>query len=181
MGRVVTPPSLPSRATLTIMSDLDLTKLSVQELIALHRSSLRELYDRGIIRTMNSPQGDYGERLVAEAYDGELAPNSEKSWDVVTEAGDRIQVKSRVFDTARSASTRQMSVIRSWDFDTLVVILFSNEDLSITQAVEFETAVIKEHARYVKHVNGWRLVATAQIMALGQDITVDLQRAALAL
>jgi hypothetical protein len=39
------------------MPNLDLTRLSVQELIALHRSSLRELYDRGIIRTMNSPRG----------------------------------------------------------------------------------------------------------------------------
>jgi len=160
------------------MPNLDLTKLSVQELIALHRSSLRELYDRGIIRTMNSPQGDYAERLVAEAYDGELAPNSEKSWDVVTEAGDRIQVKSRVFDAARAASTRQMSVIRSWDFDTLVVILFSNKDLSITRAAELTAPVVKEHSRYIKHVNGWRLNATPQILDMGHDITSDVRQAA---
>ena len=162
------------------MNDLDLTKLSTQQLIALHRSTLKELYDRGIVRTMNAPQGDYAERLVAEAYGGQLAPNSEKSWDVAASGGDHIQVKSRVLDAHRPG-TRQMSILRSWGFDLAVVILFSNEDLSVTQAVEFKAAVIKEHARYVSHVNGWRLVATPEIMALGRDITVDIQSAALAL
>ncbi len=162
------------------MNRINLTKLSAQQLIALHRSTLRELYDRGIVRTMNAPQGDYAERLVAEAYGGKLAPNSEKSWDIATPEGVRIQVKSRVLHPDRPG-TRQMSVFRSWGFDLAVVILFSNEDLSITQAVELEAAVIKEHARYVAHVNGWNLVATPQIMALGRDITAEIQGAALAL
>jgi len=162
------------------MNQVDLTKLSAHQLIALHRSTLRELYDRGIVRTMNAPQGDYAERLVAEAYDGELAPNSEKSWDVATPDGHNIQVKSRVVQENRPG-TRQMSVFRSWGFDLAVVILFSNEDLSITQAVELDASVIKEHARYVKHVNGWTVTATPDIMALGRDITMDIQRAAITL
>jgi hypothetical protein len=87
-------------------------------------------------------------------------------------------VKSRVFDAARAASTRQMSVIRSWDFDTLVVILFSNEDLSITRAVELAAPVVKEHSLYIEHVNGWRLSATPQILDMGHDITSDVQQAA---
>ncbi len=129
---------------------------------------------------MNAPQGDYAEKLVAEAYGGELAPNSEKSWDVLTTGGIRIQVKSRVV-RANDAGTRQMSVFRSWNFDVSVVILFSNNDLSINKASELEALIVKQHARYVKHVNGWRLIATEQVLDQGVDVTERLRRAALSL
>lgn len=129
---------------------------------------------------MNAPQGDYAEKLVAEAYGGELAPNSEKSWDVLTAGGIRIQVKSRVV-RANDAGTRQMSVFRSWNFDISVVILFSNNDLSVNKASELEAPIVRQHARYVKHVNGWHLIATEQVLDQGVDVTERLRRTALSL
>ena len=41
-----------------------------------------KLMERGVVRTLNAPQGDYAEALVAQAYGGSLAPKSKKSWDV---------------------------------------------------------------------------------------------------
>ena len=38
-----------------------------------------------MIRTENAPVGDYAEYLVWTALGGKLAPNSEKSWDVLAQ------------------------------------------------------------------------------------------------
>jgi hypothetical protein len=52
----------------------------------LYRAILRELRSRGVIRTDNAPVGDYAEYLVATTLGGQLAPNSEKAWDVLGDA-----------------------------------------------------------------------------------------------
>jgi hypothetical protein len=52
-------------------------------LFSLYRGILGELKSRGLIRTENAPTGDYAEYLVATALGGQMAPNSEKSWDVL--------------------------------------------------------------------------------------------------
>ena len=65
------------------------------ELLTLSRRILAELRHRDVIRTGNAPAGDYAELLVRVATDGELAPNSQKSWDVRTPQGERLQVKAR--------------------------------------------------------------------------------------
>ena len=44
-----------------------------------------------MIRTENAPVGDYAEYLVARALGGQLAPNSEKSWDVVGSDGEKLR------------------------------------------------------------------------------------------
>lgn len=54
---------------------------------------MRELRDRGIIRTNNNPVGDIAEAIVAEHYSGTRAPFSQKNWDVRTADGERIEVK----------------------------------------------------------------------------------------
>ena len=75
-----------------------LEDLPTIDLMRLHRASLYELHRRGIIRTLNAPQGDWAELLVATAYNGRLASNSEKSFDIVADDGRRLQVKARVID-----------------------------------------------------------------------------------
>lgn len=72
---------------------MNLGELTISELLALSRRILAELRERGVIRTGNAPAGDYAELLVQRATDGELAPNSTKSWDVLTPEGDRLQAQ----------------------------------------------------------------------------------------
>jgi hypothetical protein len=57
-------------------------EITVGALLSFSRAILAELRRRGVIRTGNAPAGDYAELLVQRASGGELAPNSEKSWDV---------------------------------------------------------------------------------------------------
>ena len=61
----------------------DLSEFSESGLFSLYRAILRELKSRDVIRTENAPVGDYAEYLVATTLGGQLAPNSEKAWDVL--------------------------------------------------------------------------------------------------
>lgn len=82
--------------------DIDLATLPVQQLLTLDRQILNELRQRQIVRTANSPVGDWDELLVATAFGGELAPNSEKSYDVLTPDNQRLE---RSGNLASSQST----------------------------------------------------------------------------
>jgi hypothetical protein len=68
----------------------DLSALSEPGLFSLYRAILAELKSRGVIRTENAPVGDYAEYLVATALGGQLAPNSEKAWDVLGNGGEKL-------------------------------------------------------------------------------------------
>lgn len=65
----------------------DLSSFSDPGLSSLYRAMLSELKSRDVIRTENAPVGDYAEYLVAAATGGQLAANSEKSWDVLARDG----------------------------------------------------------------------------------------------
>ena len=80
-----------------------------------------------MIRTGNAPVGDYAGLFVRLATGGELAPNSQRSWDVLTPEGERLQVKARVVTYPAALGERQLPVFRTWDFDAAVVVLFDDE------------------------------------------------------
>jgi hypothetical protein len=153
-----------------------LTSLSVGELLALSRGVLAELRDRGIIRSGNAPAGDYAELLVQRATAGELAPNSQRSWDVLTPEGERLQVKARVVTSPTRAGERQLSVFRSWDFDALVVVLFDDQ-FRVWRATHLAVALLEAHSRFIEHVRGYRVMATDTLLGLGEDWTERLQAA----
>ncbi len=150
--------------------------MTTVELLALNRQTLHELHRRGVIRTLNAPAGDWAELLVATAYKGTLAPNSEKSYDVATPDGRRLQVKARVLEPDNVGS-HILSAIRTWDFDACVVVLLPSHDLSVLAASEIPTDPLREVASYRKHTNGWAVRPSPAVMSLGDDVT-DLLRAA---
>lgn len=93
--------------------DHELAAKSVGDLLGLSRTILRELRGRGVIRSGNAPAGDYAEVLVQRATCGELAPSSQKSWDVLAATGERLQVKARIVTDPMNPGERQLSVFRS--------------------------------------------------------------------
>lgn len=52
-------------------SDIDLSALSVQELLSLHASIGETLRGRGIVRSANNPTGDLAEYLFCKAFEWE--------------------------------------------------------------------------------------------------------------
>jgi hypothetical protein len=159
-------------------AEIALGSLPLARLFSMYRGILAELRLRGVVRTENAPAGDYAEYLVATAFRAELAPNSEKSWDVRLADGARIQVKARVVSDPIKASQRQLSPFRSFDFDDAIIVFLSDGDYSVRQAARVPRAVVQAAATYNKHVGGDIAFARPQLMnhEKATDITDVLRR-----
>src|SRR3954451_10465145 len=121
--------------------------MATGELLGLSRAILAELRRRGVIRTGNAPAGDYAELLVRVATGGQLAPNSQRSWDVLTPAGERLQVKARVVTSPTAHGERQLSVFRSWDFDAVMIVLFDDE-FGVWRASRIPAGILEQQSRF---------------------------------
>jgi hypothetical protein len=157
----------------------DLSTFSESDLFSLYRAILSELKSRDVIRTENAPAGDYAEYLVATALGGQLAPNSEKSWDVLGNDGEKLQVKARVVSDPAAPGQLQLSPFRSFSFDSAVVVLLSATDYNVSQASKVPRYVVESSAVHRPHVNGKILFARPEIMGHpdATDLTAVLRAA----
>ncbi len=119
------------------------------------------------LRTRNIV-GEYAERLAVEYYGGKLLPISKSSADLKGSNGKLYQVKAR--QSARITSA-QLGVIRSWDFEYLVVFLF-DIDGKVVKAIESPVETAKFHAKPNKYQNGW--VITTNQAFLSDTNNVDI-------
>lgn len=155
----------------------DLSTFSEAGLFSLYRSILGELKSRGLVRTENAPAGDYAEYLVATALGGQMAPNSEKSWDVLVSDDERLQVKARVVSDPVQPGQLQLSPFRSFNFDFAVIVLLSTADYAVSRASKVPRHVVESSAIHRQHVNGKVLFARPEIMGHPNavDLTADLR------
>jgi hypothetical protein len=157
----------------------DLSTFSTPDLFGLYRSTLAELKSRGVIRTMNAPAGDYAEHLVRLAFDGTLAPNSQKSWDVKTPDGERLQVKARVLAVPlRSKAYRQLGILRTFDFDRLVIVLLGEIDYRVVRAVTVPRKLVAATAVRQDYANGYLFFATDEVLNHAEAVDVTERLAA---
>lgn len=148
---------------------------TVGEMLAAYASILQELRRRGLVRTNNAPIGDLAEYAVSTMYAGTLAPNSEKSYDLIASDGRRIQVKVRnVGPDSRSSAV--FSVIRSLDFDACIFVLIDAVNQRVQGAFEWTAAEVREYGVYREHVNG-RVVPIGQARRYGLDLTARVDEA----
>lgn len=147
---------------------------SVLELLRLHAGVIEELRRREIVRTGNSPLGDYAEWLFARAFGWQLEGNSSAGHDAVDQAGVRYQIKARRVVPRRPGS-RQLSIIRNLEaatFDVLAAVLF-DEAYGVWRAALVPYDQVKARAMKVAHVNGWRFMLDEAVWSLPgvQDVT----------
>ena len=172
------PPPVPGHPD-DLPGVAELWRLSSRELLALYSRIITELIDRRVVRSRNAPAGDYAELLVAEHYRGELAPPSEKSFDVVVAGGRRLQVKARVVVDGDRRS-HSYSPFRSFEFDACVFLVFDSVDYRVREAREIPVEVVEAMASDVTWVRGKR-VNVRQVLACtgdGIDLTEELRTAA---
>ena len=156
---------------------MELARLSTRDLLRLYADILTELLRRGVVRSRNAPAGDLAEYLTATALGGELAPPSEKSWDV--RVGDRlVQVKGRLIAEGDRRS-HSYSPFRSWDFDTCLFVLLDAHTYDVARAVEVPVAGVRELARETTWVKGFRIGTRADLrkVAGAIDRTHELRHA----
>jgi len=116
---------------------------------------INSLYEAGIVRTYNSPVGDYAEWLVSTKLGLELQKNSEKGYDAIdVNSGVRYQVKSRWMHPGKNS--RQLNVIRNYldnQFDYLVAVIFG-VDFEVVEAYLIPHDLIGEYFPLNNHQNG---------------------------
>ncbi len=156
----------------------DFAPHSNRELLKLYTELMAELRTRGIVRTSNGPGADVAEGLVAKAFSLTLNSSSTAGYDGIDPQGRKIEVKCRRL--TRFNNSRQLSAIRGLEkahFDFLAGVLF-NEDFSVMKAALIPYDVVKEHAVFVRHTNGWKFVLRDSIWALPgvEDITERLKQ-----
>jgi hypothetical protein len=154
-------------------------RLTNAELLELSGQALIELRRSGIVRTGNAPAGDLAERLVADAMNGELAPNSQKSWDVIAPLASpgpwrRIQVKARVVSDLHNPGQRQVSAFRSWDCEAVMFVLF-DPVYRARRASLVGTQIVREHAQRADFTASDRVFANDVLLNLGESWTERLQ------
>lgn len=136
---------------------------SSRQLLRLYAALLRELVERGVLRSRNAPAGDLAELLAADAYDGRLAPASEKAWDVRAGDGRTVQVKCRVQGEGRAGN---FSFLRSFDFDVAVFVRLDASTYDVVSAIEVPADQLEAIASFSPHVNGWRIGARRALLDL---------------
>lgn len=153
-----------------------LDKLSIRELLALWASTLRELKDRGVVRTFNNPIGDIAEELVALHYGGERGNFSQKTWDVKV-GNELLQVKALRRTGARGR--RNLSAIRSETGYTAVIVVIFTEDLRVEKALRVPREVVNELFRHRSRVNGRVILVGPRLLDHPKVETIELSDAAL--
>ena len=158
--------------------------MSSRDLLTTYAQILTLLVDRGVTRSRNAPVGDVAELLVAKAYDGTLAPASEKSWDVRSADGRTLQVKARLVVPGKKG-TKQYSPFRSWHFDACVFVTLDAFTYDVLEALEVLPEAIQSLASSVPHVGAtaMRVHTKSPLLATvgAVDVTHRLQAALAAL
>ena len=146
------------------MTEFDWKVLTIPELLRCFANILDELKERKVVRTRNNPVADYAEWLVTQQLGLSLERSSKRGYDAIDQNGKRYQIKSRRLDPTNES--RLLSVIRNLDtneFDYLVGVLF-NRDFTVKEAYKIPHSVIREHARFCEHVNGYLLHLQGEVL-----------------
>jgi hypothetical protein len=152
----------------------DIGALATGELLRLYGGILDELRARGVVRSRNAPAGDLAETLAMIVYNGTLAPQSEKSWDVLAADGTKVQVKCRVLATGKAGA---FSPFRSDGFDLCVFVVL-DPGYEVVSATELPVAEVYAIAREVAWVNGVRVTSAQDLLARPGAIDRTVQFAA---
>lgn len=158
---------------------IDLTTAPVSALLELHAELLVELRRREVVRSANSPTGDYGELLFSRAFGWKLNNNSSADADAIDSNGIRYQIKCRRLATPQGS--RQLGFIRRLPerpFDRLAAVLLDGRFRVLRGAI-LPYEVVQPRATYVDSVKAWRFMLRDSVWGLDGviDVTEELKAA----
>jgi len=143
-----------------------LSTLSAPELLAVSGRAEQMLRDRGVLRTRNRPAGDYAEYLIWKEFGGNLAPNSQRDWDVKTDDGERIQVKGCALPVGSPPSSADFSAMRGFDFDLLILVVFREPNYLVEEAWRAPIGIVRQAAKHSDYLNASHVRLTKQFRAI---------------
>ena len=152
----------------------------VRDLLILYSQIMDELRTREVVRTSNSPVGDFAELLFAKAFGWRLEGNSAAGHDATDAQGVRYQIKARRLTAANGS--RQLSAIRRLNdhtFDYLAAVLF-DANFKVLRAIVIPHGLVVSRARRTEHTNSWLFMLEDRVWLLPgvRDVTAELAVAA---
>jgi hypothetical protein len=134
---------------------------------------MEELYERGAVRSGNSPISDFAEQLVAGHFGVEPLGANNPAADVLTPEGERIQVKGARRPRRGSAQLSAIRRLEEKGFDSLIAVLI-DRDFSRICAWQMPISAVERHARKSSNVNGHVLRLTNTVLADSEVQEIDL-------
>jgi hypothetical protein len=136
---------------------------------------LINLKEKGVVRTFNSPVGDFAEWYVAQKFNLTLEHNSKAGYDAIDSKGVKYQIKARWIHEESKNANRRLSVIRNLekkDFDILIGIIF-DEDFGILEAYKIHIDNIIGLTNKNEYQNGHIITLTPKLWkdGIAEDIT----------
>lgn len=153
---------------------VDLSSLTIAELLRLWAGTMNELRVRGVVRTNNNPVGDIAEAIVHEHYGGQRGSFSQKGWDVQDPSGRRLQVKGMRQTGLRGR--RNLSAIRDSDYDVVVVVVF-DIDFALTRTIEIPRPVVEELFKIRPYVNVRIITVSDALTSVASVSSIDMTAA----
>ncbi|MCM3414581.1 hypothetical protein ACT3UT_14075 [Bacillus spizizenii ATCC 6633 = JCM 2499] len=152
---------------------VSLKKLDDLELTLLYSSLLKELKQRGIIRT-NNVVGELGEYLAINFYNKtkglpklQAAPTGTQNIDALSIKGDRYSIKTTtgsvtgVFYGMNDPEIREPDIQK---FEYVIIVLFDKE-YSLKGIYELSWESFIKHKRWHKRMRAWNLTITKALLS----------------
>lgn len=156
------------------MMDYNPSKRTAPQLLGDWAAIMRELAARDVIRTNNNPLGDIAELVVASHFGGERGSFSQAGWDVITPAGEKVQVKS--LREVPGKKRTNFSPISDTDYDFVVLVIF-DEDFRVTQALRLDRDLVE--GLFAINSKGQRIIRWSKKLAGNPEVRpLDLSDAA---
>ena len=143
--------------------ELDLRRLSVNELLILTGDAVKELRRRKIVRGANNPVGDFAELLFCKAFGWQLATKNQGHSDAIGPDKCLYQIKARRITSA--AGARQLGALRRLpekNFDKLAAVLFDAK-FRVLRAAIIPHSLVLANATHNAHTNSWRFMLRDEV------------------
>ncbi len=121
----------------------------------------------------NNFTAEYAELLAVQYLDGTILPPSNKSADIQKD-GKTYQVKARRIE---QGTTTQLGIIRSWDFDYLITIIFDTNG-DVVKACQLPVGAARKLAVKNNYQNGYVITTNRNFFnhPLAKDITSQIKK-----
>ena len=160
---------------------MDLSTLETSDLVPLYSSVIKELKNRGVIRT-NNVIGDLGEYLAIEHYNNTaglptlaVAPIGTENIDAISRKGDRYSIKStssNVTGVFYGLEPKGSSTPDKQKFEYVIICRF-DADYELETILEMDWDTFLKHKKWHSRMNAWNLSITKSVC---QDCKIIYQK-----
>lgn len=142
------------------------------ELISMYGQILRELRNKGVIRT-NNLVGEFGEYISIDYYNKTPglprlipAPIGAKNVDALSSQGERYSIKATTTKTTgafRDLSDPTNDEIDKQKFEYVIIVKF-NKNIELEKIIELEWELFLKHKKWHKTVKAWNLSMNRKLL-----------------